>query len=51
MKKLGEIGMMSICVPSEFGGSGMDTLSYAIAMEEISRGWVAGSLSSPPESA
>jgi butyryl-CoA dehydrogenase len=38
VKKLGELGMMGICVPSEFGGSDMDTLSYAIAMEEISRG-------------
>jgi butyryl-CoA dehydrogenase len=38
MKKLGEMGMMGIAIPTEYGGSGMDTLSYAIAMEEISRG-------------
>ena len=38
IKKLGELGMMGICVPSEFGGSELDTMSYAIAMEEISRG-------------
>ncbi len=38
VKKLGELGMMGICVPSEFGGAELDTLSYAIAMEEISRG-------------
>jgi butyryl-CoA dehydrogenase len=38
MKKLGEIGMMGIAVSTDYGGSGMDTLSYAIAMEEISRG-------------
>lgn len=38
MKKLGEIGMMGIAISTEYGGSGMDTLSYAIAMEEISRG-------------
>jgi butyryl-CoA dehydrogenase len=38
VKKLGELGLMGICVPSEFGGAEMDTLSYAIAMEEISRG-------------
>lgn len=36
--KLGELGMMSICVDQKWGGSGMDSLSYAIAMEEISRG-------------
>lgn len=38
MKKLGEMGMMGIAVPPEYGGSGMDYVSYAIAMEEISRG-------------
>jgi hypothetical protein len=30
--------MMSVGVDSKWGGSGMDALSYAIAMEEISRG-------------
>lgn len=38
IKKLGEQGMMGVIIPEEYGGSGMDTLSYAIAMEEISRG-------------
>lgn len=38
IKKLGELGMMGVTIDNEFGGSGMDTLSYAIAMEEISRG-------------
>jgi butyryl-CoA dehydrogenase len=38
VKKLGELGMMGITVPSQYGGSEMDTMSYAIAMEEISRG-------------
>lgn len=37
VKKLGELGMMGMNVSPEFGGAGMDTLSYAIAMEEISR--------------
>lgn len=37
VKKLGELGMMGVTVPSEYGGSDMDTLTYAIAMEEISR--------------
>jgi butyryl-CoA dehydrogenase len=35
--KLGEQGMMGICVDPDYGGAGMDTLCYAIAMEEISR--------------
>jgi butyryl-CoA dehydrogenase len=30
--------MMGVCIPSEYGGSDMDYISYAIAMEEISRG-------------
>lgn len=33
-----ELGMMGINTPSEYGGSELDALSYAIAMEEISRG-------------
>lgn len=37
MQKLGELGMMGMCVSPDFGGSGMDTTCYAIAMEEISR--------------
>eukprot|EP01038_Epipyxis_sp_PR26KG_P007930 gene7930-10763_t len=37
VKKLGELGMMGVSVSTEYGGSGMDSLSYAIAMEEISR--------------
>jgi butyryl-CoA dehydrogenase len=35
---LGELGMMGVAVSPDYGGSGMDTLSYAIAMEEISKG-------------
>eukprot|EP00948_MAST-09A_sp_MAST-9A-sp1_P001223 g1223.t1 len=35
---LAENGMMGIDVSEERGGSGLDTLAYAIAMEEISRG-------------
>ncbi|XP_022669388.1 short-chain specific acyl-CoA dehydrogenase, mitochondrial-like isoform X2 [Varroa jacobsoni] len=37
IKKLGELGLMSIFVPQEMGGSGLDTLSYAIAIEEIAK--------------
>ena len=70
INKIGELGFMGICVNSDYGGSGMDTLryhftqiylinsylyiwhlkhnlslicvSYAIAMEEISRGCASG---------
>ncbi len=38
VKKLAEMGLMGVAVPTEWGGAGMDAVSYAIAMEEISRG-------------
>lgn len=38
VKKLGELGLMGVAVPDAYGGAGMDTLAYALAMEEISRG-------------
>jgi len=37
IKKLAEMGIMGMMVPEEYGGSGSDTISYAIAVEEISR--------------
>ncbi len=36
--KLGELGLMGVMVPEEYGGSGMDTISYSIAVEEIGKG-------------
>jgi butyryl-CoA dehydrogenase len=36
--KLAEMGLLGVAVPPEWGGAGMDNVSYAIAMEEISRG-------------
>ncbi|ROT83746.1 short-chain specific acyl-CoA dehydrogenase, mitochondrial [Penaeus vannamei] len=38
IKTMGELGLMALAVPEEYGGTGMDYLAYAIAMEEISRG-------------
>lgn len=37
IQKLGEIGILGIPYPKEYGGMGLDTLSYAIAVEELSR--------------
>ncbi|MFM7106806.1 MAG: acyl-CoA dehydrogenase family protein, partial [Flavobacteriales bacterium] len=37
IRQLGELGFMGMMVDQKYGGSGMDTLSYAIAMEEISK--------------
>ena len=35
---MGELGLMGINVSEKYGGSELDALAYAIAMEEISRG-------------
>jgi len=37
VKELGELGFMGMMVPEKWGGSGLDSVSYAIAVEEISR--------------
>jgi alkylation response protein AidB-like acyl-CoA dehydrogenase len=35
--EMGELGLMGICVPEEYGGAGADYLSYVLVMEELSR--------------
>jgi short/branched chain acyl-CoA dehydrogenase len=35
--KLAELGLMGMPIPEEYGGAGTDTLSYAIAIEELTR--------------
>ena len=37
VKKLGELGFMGMTVPTEYGGGGMDTLSYIVALEQIAK--------------
>ena len=37
VKKMGELGLMGLPYPKEYGGAGLDVLSYAIAVEELSR--------------
>ncbi len=39
VSKLGPMGLLGIPYPEEEGGAGLDTLAYAIAVEEISRVW------------
>ncbi len=36
VKKLAEMGLMGMMVPEEWGGAGMDVVSYAMVMEEVS---------------
>lgn len=38
VKMLGEMGLLCVDIPEEDGGTGLDYLAYAIAMEEVSRG-------------
>lgn len=37
VKKMGELGFMGMMVDPAYGGGGMDTISYVIAMEELSK--------------
>ena len=37
LKQMGELGFMGMMVDPKYGGGGMDTVSYCIAMEEISK--------------
>ncbi len=36
-KRLGEMGLLGISIPKEYGGQNLDTLSYIIAVEELAR--------------
>ncbi len=36
-KRMGELGLMGMNIPEHYGGQGMDTLSYIIAVEELAR--------------
>ena len=38
VKMMGEMGLLCVDIPEEDGGTGLDYLAYALAMEEISRG-------------
>jgi alkylation response protein AidB-like acyl-CoA dehydrogenase len=37
VRQLGELGVMGISVPEEFGGAGMDALAVAVVIEEVAR--------------
>jgi len=37
VKRMGELGLMGMEVPEEYGGVGLDTVSYVIAVEEVSK--------------
>jgi butyryl-CoA dehydrogenase len=37
IRELGDLGLMGVYIPEEYGGGGMDTISYCVALEEIAR--------------
>jgi alkylation response protein AidB-like acyl-CoA dehydrogenase len=37
LAKLGEVGLLGVCVPEAYGGAGADFLSYVLVLEELSR--------------
>ncbi len=37
LKKMAKLGLLGIIIPSEYGGAGLDTISYTIVVEEISK--------------
>jgi butyryl-CoA dehydrogenase len=37
VKRMGELGFMGVFIPKEYGGAGLDAVSYSIAIEEISK--------------
>ena len=39
VKELGRIGLIGVFAPQEYGGAGLDLVSYIIALEEISKVW------------
>lgn len=39
VRRIGELGWLGIPIPEDEGGAGLDTLAYAVAVEEISRVW------------
>src|SRR6185295_17697685 len=37
VREMGEMGLLGVMVPEEYGGAGFDTLAYLIAVEELAR--------------
>ena len=36
--KLGELGLLGVCVPEEYGGAGADFVAYVLVLEELVAG-------------
>src|SRR2546423_14165644 len=40
VEQMKELGLFGITVPEEYGGLGLDLTTYAMVVEELSRGWI-----------
>src|SRR5881398_754506 len=40
VEQMRELGLFGVTIPEEFGGMGLDLTTYAMIVEELSRGWI-----------
>ena len=40
MEQMKELGLFGVTIPEEYGGMGLDLTTYAMIVEELSRGWI-----------
>src|SRR3954453_7565895 len=40
VEQMKELGLFGVTIPEEFGGKGLDLTTYAMIVEELSRGWI-----------
>src|SRR3990170_4402969 len=40
VEQMKELGLFGVSIPEEYGGMGLDLTTYAMIVEELSRGWV-----------
>src|ERR1700741_4637755 len=40
VEQMKELGLFGVTIPEEYGGRGLDLTTYAIIVEELSRGWI-----------
>src|SRR5665811_1313105 len=40
VEQMKELGLFGVTIPEEYGGMGLDLTTYAMIVEEISRGWI-----------
>ena len=48
VEQMKELGLFGVTIPEEYDGMGLDLRTYAMIVEELSRGWIASPGSSTP---